>query len=44
VAFAPGREFAFDGKPSAHARLAFASLNESEIHEGVRRIAAALRN
>jgi len=43
VAFAPGREFAFDGKPSAHARLAFASLNESEIHEGVRRIAAALR-
>ena len=43
VAFDPGREFAFDRKPRPNARLAFASLNESEIHEAVRRMAVALR-
>src|SRR5215472_16087871 len=43
VAFDPGREFAFDRKPRSNARLAFASLNESEIHEAVRRMAVALR-
>ncbi len=43
VAFTPGREFAFDRKPRPNARLAFASLNESEIHEAVHRMASALR-
>lgn len=42
VAFAPGRQFAFDGLPRPYARLAFASLNESELREAVRRMASAL--
>jgi len=42
VAFAPGREFAFDGKSWPNARLAFARLNEAELQEAVRRIASAL--
>jgi GntR family transcriptional regulator/MocR family aminotransferase len=42
VAFAPGREFAFDGKSLPNARLAFARLNEAELQEAVRRIASAL--
>jgi GntR family transcriptional regulator/MocR family aminotransferase len=43
VAFAPGREFAFDRKPRPNARLAFASLSEGELEEGVRRMAGALQ-
>jgi GntR family transcriptional regulator / MocR family aminotransferase len=42
VAFAPGREFAFDRKPRPNARLAFARLNEAELQEAVRRMASAL--
>jgi DNA-binding transcriptional MocR family regulator len=42
VAFAPGRQFAFDHKPRPNARLAFASLTEAELQEAVRRMAGAL--
>jgi GntR family transcriptional regulator/MocR family aminotransferase len=42
VAFAPGREFAFDRKPRPAARLAFARQNEAELQEAVRRMASAL--
>jgi GntR family transcriptional regulator/MocR family aminotransferase len=42
VTFAPGGEFAFDGKSRPNVRLCFSRLNEAEIEEGVRRMAAAL--
>jgi len=42
VAFAPGREFAFDRKSRPNARFAFASQSETEILEAVRRMASAL--
>jgi GntR family transcriptional regulator/MocR family aminotransferase len=37
------RHFAVDGKPRPYARLGFASLNEQELVEAVRRLAAARR-
>jgi GntR family transcriptional regulator/MocR family aminotransferase len=37
----PGRRYAFDGKPLACARFSFAFLNERELPEAVRRLAAA---
>ncbi len=43
VAFAPGREFAFDRRSRPNARLAFARQTEAELQDGVRRMAIALR-
>jgi GntR family transcriptional regulator/MocR family aminotransferase len=43
VLFNPAARFAFDGKPRPALRLGFAALDESELDEGVRRMAAALR-
>jgi GntR family transcriptional regulator/MocR family aminotransferase len=37
----PGRRYAFDGQPKPYARFSFAWLNESELVEAVRRMAAA---
>jgi GntR family transcriptional regulator/MocR family aminotransferase len=42
VVFQPGRLFAFDGKKTPTARLGFARLDEGEIEEAVRRLAAAV--
>jgi GntR family transcriptional regulator/MocR family aminotransferase len=41
--FAAGREFALDQKHKPCARFAFSAVNETEIEEGVRRIAQALQ-
>ncbi len=37
----PGRRFAFDGRALPFLRLGFAALNERELAEAVRRLAAA---
>jgi GntR family transcriptional regulator/MocR family aminotransferase len=37
-----GRRYAFDGRPKPFARFSFAWLNERELPEAVRRMAAAL--
>jgi len=42
VAFSTGRRFAFDGKKHPFLRLGFAALDERELGEAVRRMAAAL--
>jgi GntR family transcriptional regulator / MocR family aminotransferase len=42
VLFYPGARFAFDGRAQPHLRLGFAALDERELDEGVRRLAAAL--
>jgi GntR family transcriptional regulator/MocR family aminotransferase len=42
VSVHPGRRFAFDGRPRRALRLAFAALDERELAEAVRRLAAAL--
>jgi GntR family transcriptional regulator / MocR family aminotransferase len=42
AAFATGRRFAFDGRRHPFVRLGFACLDEREIAEAVRRMAAAL--
>jgi GntR family transcriptional regulator/MocR family aminotransferase len=42
VLFHPGRRFAFDGRARPFLRLGFASLDERELREAVRRLAAAL--
>ncbi len=42
VAFYPGRRFAFDGRKRPFLRLGFAALDEKELREAVRRMAAAL--
>ncbi|MEV4253076.1 PLP-dependent aminotransferase family protein [Spirillospora sp. NPDC049652] len=42
AAFHTGRRYAFSGEAMPNIRLSFASLNESEIREAVRRMAAAL--
>lgn len=41
VSWYTGRRYAFDGKPRPFARFSFAWLNESELPEAVRRMAAA---
>jgi GntR family transcriptional regulator/MocR family aminotransferase len=43
VAWYPGRRYAFDGAANPFARLNFASLDERELREAVRRLAAARR-
>jgi GntR family transcriptional regulator / MocR family aminotransferase len=42
VAFYPGRRFAFDGRRRPFVRLGFAALDERDLREAVRRMAAAL--
>jgi len=41
VSWYTGRRYAFDGQPKPFARLSFAWLNERELPEAVRRMAAA---
>ena len=41
VSWYPGKRYAFDGQPRPFARLSFAWLNERELPEAVRRMAAA---
>jgi GntR family transcriptional regulator/MocR family aminotransferase len=41
VSWHTGRRYAFDGEPRPFARFSFAWLNESELPEAVRRLAAA---
>ena len=41
VSWYPGRRYAFDGKPIPYARFSFAWLNERELPEAVKRMAAA---
>jgi len=41
VSWYTGRRYAFDGQPKPFARFSFAWLNESELPEAVRRMAAA---
>jgi len=43
VSWYTGRRYAFDQRPHPFARLSFASLNEREISEAVKRMAAARR-
>jgi GntR family transcriptional regulator / MocR family aminotransferase len=43
VSWYTGRRYSFDQQPHPYARLSFASLNEREIGEAVRRMAAARR-
>jgi GntR family transcriptional regulator/MocR family aminotransferase len=43
VAFYPGRRFAFDGRKRPFVRLGFAALDDDELREAVKRMAAALR-
>jgi DNA-binding transcriptional MocR family regulator len=38
-----GRRYAFDRRPKPYARFSFAWLNERELREAVRRMAAAMR-
>jgi GntR family transcriptional regulator / MocR family aminotransferase len=42
VVFAVGRRFAFDGRKKPFVRLGFATSNEEELREAVRRMAAVL--
>ena len=42
VAFYPGKRFAFDGRRRPFVRLGFAALDEKELREAVKRMAAAL--
>jgi GntR family transcriptional regulator/MocR family aminotransferase len=42
VSWFTGRRYAFDGQPKPFARLSFASLNERELPEAVKRMTAAL--
>jgi GntR family transcriptional regulator/MocR family aminotransferase len=41
VSWYPGRRYSFDGRPHPFARFNFASLNERELPEAVKRMAAA---
>jgi GntR family transcriptional regulator/MocR family aminotransferase len=41
VSWYPGRRYAFDGQPIPFARFSFAGLNERELPEAVKRMAAA---
>ena len=41
VSWYPGRRYAFDGRPKPFARFSFAWLNERELPEAVKRMAAA---
>jgi DNA-binding transcriptional MocR family regulator len=41
VSWYPGRRYAFDGQSKPFARFSFAWLNETELPEAVRRMAAA---
>jgi GntR family transcriptional regulator/MocR family aminotransferase len=43
VGFLPGRRYAFDGGPVHAMRLGFTPLDEQELDEAARRMAAALR-
>jgi len=43
VSWYSGRRYAFDGQPKPFARFSFAWLNERELPEAVRRLAAAAR-
>ncbi len=42
VAFQPARHFAFDGRNRPHLRLGYACLNDREIKEAVKRLAASM--
>jgi GntR family transcriptional regulator/MocR family aminotransferase len=42
VSWYPGRRYAFDGQPRPFARLSFAWLDERELKEAVKRMAAAV--
>jgi 2-aminoadipate transaminase len=42
VAFVPGSAFACDGGPDPHLRLCFATLDDGDLAEAARRLAAAL--
>jgi len=42
VAFSTAKRFSFDGRPRPYMRLGFASLDEDEIDESVRRLTRAL--
>jgi GntR family transcriptional regulator / MocR family aminotransferase len=44
VSWYTGRRYAFDGRPRPFARFSFAWLNERELPEAVKRMAAALRS
>jgi GntR family transcriptional regulator/MocR family aminotransferase len=44
VAFVPGGRYAFDQRPLSAVRLGFTPLDESELEEASRRMAAALRS
>ena len=37
-----GRHYTFSGEPMSAIRLSFAPLNDDQIHDGIRRLAAAL--
>ena len=41
VSWYTGRRYAFDGQPKPFARFSFAWLNERELPEAVKRMAAA---
>ena len=43
VSWYPGRRYSFDDRPYPFARFNFASLNERELPEAVKRMAAARR-
>lgn len=43
VSWYTGRRYAFDQQPQPYARLSFASLNERELTEAVKRVASARR-
>jgi DNA-binding transcriptional MocR family regulator len=42
VSWYTGRRYAFDGRPAPFARFSFAWLNERELPEAVKRMAAAV--
>ncbi len=44
AAFRPGSTFAFDGRPRAAVRIAYAPCTEDELRSGVERMAAALED
>jgi GntR family transcriptional regulator / MocR family aminotransferase len=43
VSWYTGRRYAFDRRPKPYSRFSFAWLNERELPEAVRRMAAAMR-
>jgi DNA-binding transcriptional MocR family regulator len=43
VAFQPGQQFRWDGKPSPYLRLGYAALREEELIIAVRRLQQSLK-